>query len=75
MAPQAVITLTMRSTIWRALPSRSGVPARPRKYFEATTWVAVCDQNAGISTSVCSNTALPDSSAMTAERLSHSIRL
>ena len=64
----------MRSTSWRALVSRSGVPMRPRKYFEATTWVAVCDQKDGISMSVCSKKTLPDSSEIAAVRFSQSMQ-
>jgi len=48
------------------------VPSVPRKYFDATTLVAVCDQNFGISTSFCSKTISPFSLLMTAERISHS---
>ena len=65
----------MRSTMLRGrCVSRAGVPMRPRKYFEATTCVAVWDQNDGISMSVCSKNTLPDSSEMVAVRLSHSMR-
>ena len=39
--------------------SRSGVPSVPRKYFETTTLVAICDQDFGISTSFCSKTMPP----------------
>src|SRR3989442_1779794 len=52
--------------------SRFGVPICPRKYFEATTLVAICDQNLGNSTSRCSKTTWPFSFEMTAVRRSHS---
>jgi hypothetical protein len=45
---------------------------RPRKYFWATMFVAVCDQNFGNSTSRCSNTG-PLLPGMSASRVSHSI--
>ena len=45
---------------------------RPRKYFWATMFVAVCDQNFGNSTSRCSN-AGPSLPGMWASRSSHSI--
>ena len=54
------------------LRSRSGVPMWPRKYFETTTFVASCDQDLGISTSVCSKTVSPPSPEIFAERSSHS---
>src|SRR6185436_9810146 len=54
------------------LRSRSAVPRVPRKYFDATTLVAVCDQNFGTSTSFCSKTTSPRSLLMTALRVSHS---
>ena len=57
---------------WRTDDSRSVVPMWPRKYFETTTFVAICDQNFGISTSFCSKTMPPLSLAMAAERTSHS---
>src|SRR5436305_7958068 len=57
---------------WRTLDSRSGEPRWPRKYFETTTFVAICDQNRGISTSFCSKTTSPRSLVMMAERVSHS---
>ena len=44
------------------------VSMRPRKYFDATTCVAVCDQNDGISMSVCSKNVFPVSSEMEAVR-------
>ena len=58
----------------RALDSRSGVPNWPRKYFDTTTFVAVCDHAFGTSTPCCSNTVSPFSFAMTASRTSHSTR-
>ena len=45
---------------------------RPRKYFCATMFVAVCDQNFGNSTPFCSN-AGPFLPGMSASRISHSI--
>src|ERR1051326_650389 len=57
---------------WRTEDSRSGVPMWPRKYLETTTFVAICDQNFGISTPVCSKTTSPRSLVMTALRVSHS---
>ena len=45
---------------------------RPRKYFCATMFVAVCDQNLGNSTSFCSK-AGPSLPGMCASRSSHSI--
>ena len=61
-----------RSMSWRTERSRPGVPSWPRKYFCTTTLVAVWLQNLGISTSFCSNTALPLSALMLAVRSSHS---
>ncbi len=52
--------------------SRSGDDMRPRKYFCATMFVAVCDQNLGNSTSFCSK-AGPSLPGMSASRISHSI--
>src|SRR6266540_5703268 len=54
--PHRVIVSTTRSMICLTLVSRSGEPSLPRKYFEATTFVAVCDQNEGTSTPFCSKT-------------------
>ncbi len=51
--------------------SRSGEPARPRKYFWATMLVAFCDQPTGNSTPSCSNAGL-SGSPMSASRISHS---
>ena len=45
---------------------------RPRKYFWATMFVAVCDQAFGNSTFFCSN-AGPSLPGMCASRSSHSI--
>ena len=45
---------------------------RPRKYFCATMFVAVCDQNFGNSTPFCSKTGL-SLPGMKASRISHSI--
>jgi hypothetical protein len=61
---------TTRSMSWRTLLSRSAVPSMPRKYLEATTFVASCDQAVGTSTSFCSNTVAPPSAAMLAGRRS-----
>ena len=63
---------TTRPIICLTLVSRSGVPSFPRKYFWATMFVAVCDQNFGNSTDFWSNAAfsLP---GMNASRISHSI--
>ena len=55
----------------RTLCSRSGVPTWPRKYLLTTTLVASWLQNAGTSTSFCSNTVLPVSLEMPAVRYSH----
>ena len=46
---------TTRPTICFTLDSRSGEERRPRKYFCATMFVAVWDQNFGNSTPRCSN--------------------
>src|SRR6202040_543419 len=67
-----VIVWTTRPMSWRTLRSRSGEPICPRKYFETTMLVACWDQDLGISTSRCSNTASPRSLPMTAARTSHS---
>jgi hypothetical protein len=63
---------TTRPIIWRTLVSRSGEESRPRKYFCATMFVAVCDQNFGNSTPLCSN-AGPFLPGIVASRTSHSI--
>src|SRR2546425_4874915 len=49
-------TLFPYTTLFRS--SRSGDDIRPRKYFCATIFVAVCDQNFGNSTPFCSNAGL-----------------
>ena len=54
--PQAPIVSTTRPIICLTLDSRSGEDMRPRKYFCATMFVAVCDQNFGNSTPFCSKT-------------------
>src|SRR3990172_7217879 len=54
-----------------ALRSRSGVSSPPRKYFETTTLVASCDQNAGTSTLSCLKTTSPVSLLIAALRSSH----
>ena len=61
----------MRPTICFTERSRSGEDMRPRKYFWATMFVAVCDQNFGNSTSFCSK-AGPSLPGMKAWRSSHS---
>ena len=62
---------TIRPIICLTLDSRSGEPMRPRKYFCATMFVAVCDQNFGNSTPFCSKTGL-SLPGMSASRSSHS---
>ena len=62
---------TTRPIICLTLRSRSGEPMRPRKYFCATMFVAVCDQNFGNSTPFCSKTGL-SLPGMKASRVSHS---
>jgi hypothetical protein len=61
---------TTRAISPRTLASRSGAPSWPRKYFEATMFVAVWLQVAGTSMSCCSKTGCPFSSLITAERRS-----
>ena len=63
---------TTRPIICLTDVSRSGELMRPRKYFWATMFVAVCDQNFGNSTPFCSKTgrSLP---GISASRSSHSI--
>ncbi len=61
----------MRPTICFTERSRSGEAMRPRKYFCATMFVAVCDQKRGNSTSLCSN-AGPSLPGISASRSSHS---
>ena len=70
--PQAVTVSTTRLMSCRTVRSRWGVPRVPRKYFEVTTLVAICDQALGTSTLFCSNTIFPFSFWMVAERISHS---
>src|SRR5205085_743901 len=48
--PHATIVSATRETMCLTLRSRSGEDMRPRKYFCATMFVAVCDQNFGNST-------------------------
>src|SRR4026208_303694 len=67
-----VIVSTTRPMSCLTLRARSGVPIWPRKYLETTILVACCDQKLGISTSRCSNTTVPRSLPITAERISHS---
>ena len=61
----------MRPIICLTERSRSGEAMRPRKYFCATMFVAVCDQKRGNSTSLCSN-AGPSLPGISASRSSHS---
>src|SRR6185503_1498496 len=68
---QPRIESTTRAIRPRTLFSRSAEPIWPRKYFEATMFVAVWLQLVGTSMSFCSKTGLPRSSLMTAERISH----
>jgi hypothetical protein len=63
---------TTRPIICLTLRSRSGELRRPRKYFCATIFVAVCDQKRGNSTPFCSNAGL-SLPGMKASRVSHSI--
>src|SRR5688572_29803461 len=69
---QPVMVSTTRPMSWRTLRSRSDDPICPRKYLDTTMLVACCDHVFGISTSRCSNTTLPFSLPITAERFSHS---
>ncbi len=78
-SPHPAIVSTTRSTSCRTEVSRLGTPASrgsslsgPRKYFETTTLVAVCDHARGTSTSFCSKTTRPSSPVITAVRRSHS---
>ena len=70
--PQSAMVSATRSIICLTERSRWGVPSWPRKYLLATTWVASCDQDLGISRSFCSKTTLPRSLVMAASRSSHS---
>jgi hypothetical protein len=70
--PQSAMVSATRSIICLALYSRSGVFMWPRKYLDATTCVASCDQAFGISRPFCSKTASPRSLVMMASRVSHS---
>ena len=71
-APACRSSSTTRPIIWRTERSRSGEDMRPRKYFWATMFVAVCDQNLGNSTPFWSNAGL-SLPGMKASRVSHSI--
>jgi hypothetical protein len=62
---------TTRETSWRTERSRAGVPSWPRKYLEATTFVARRDQLFGTSTSFCSKMVAPPSPVIAAVRVSH----
>ena len=66
------MVVTTRPIICFTERSRSGEDIRPRKYFWATMFVAVCDQNFGNSTSFWSNAGL-SLPGMWASRVSHSI--
>ena len=57
-----------REIICLTLVSRPGVPSLPRKYLLTTTFVAICDQNVGISQSFCSKTVSPFSLPIAAVR-------
>src|SRR6185503_3432531 len=70
--PQPPIVSTTRPIICLTLVSRSGEPIFPRKYFCATMFVAVCDQNFGNSTFVWSKAGL-SLPGMKASRISQSI--
>ena len=59
-----------REIICFTLVSRRDVPSGPRKYLLTTTFVAICDQNEGISTSFCSKTVSPFSLPIAAVRFS-----
>jgi hypothetical protein len=69
--PQAPTVVTTRPIICFTLDSRSGELIRPRKYFWATMFVAVCDQKRGNSTPFCSKAGL-SLPGMCASRTSHS---
>jgi hypothetical protein len=71
--PQPVMVSATRSIICLTERSRFGVPSVPRKYFCATIWVAIIDQDEGNSTPRCSNETVPSRQlVMTASRSSHS---
>ena len=72
VAPHSRIRPTTRPISCCTLVSRVGVPMWPRKYLETTTLVASCDQDRGISQSICSKTVSPFSLLMRAVRSSHS---
>ena len=57
--PHLAIVPATRPMSCLALVSRSVVPSRPLKYFEATMLVAVWDQNEGTSTFFCSKMTCP----------------
>ena len=72
--PHSVIWFTTRSIncfteLSRTIPSVGC--SGPRKYFDATTFVAFCDHVTGNSISCCSKTGFPSAPEMTAERSSH----
>ncbi len=70
--PHRLIVPATRPMSWRTECSRSGLPIVPRKYFDTTMFVAICDQDFGTSTLVCSKTTSPRSFVICAERVSHS---
>ena len=57
--PQSAMVSHTRSTTWRRLSSRSGVPGVPRKYFWVTMLVALSDHVVGNSTPSCSKATEP----------------
>ena len=54
-----MIVSATRSITWRSEDSRSTVPGVPRKYFWATMFVALTDQEVGNSTPSCSKATEP----------------
>src|SRR5512133_1288511 len=64
------MVFTTRVTSWRTERSRADVPLAPRKYFDATTFVASRDQLFGTSTSFCSKMTAPPSPVIAAVRVS-----
>src|SRR4030088_3547077 len=65
-----MVSATLEIICFTLAPPR-GAPSAPRKYLLTTTLVAICDQKAGISQSVCSNTVSPFSLPIDAVRFSH----
>ncbi len=68
LRPQPAMVLTTRLTSCRTDRSREDEPVAPRKYLEATTFVARRDQLFGTSTSRCSKMIWPPSPVMAATR-------